>query len=169
MNLNKSIMDLTVLINPFESLYIPNHIKNKISKIIHTNIPSRFLDAYEIVKENISKITDRDLRDKILPWMVEFEGMIEDDIVKYFSKYILNLRTNRKTPSQISKNIYENFNLQTYSGDIYSYLENSIKVLDAIERIGGIYNKNISNEAKEFKEKISNPYKYKKRKLKYKK
>ncbi len=163
-NLNKSIMDLTVLISPFENLYIPNHIKNKISKMIHTNIPSRFIDAFEIVKENISKITDRDLRDKILPWIIEFEGMIEEDIIEYFSKYILNLRINKKTPSQISKSIYENFNLQTYSGDIYTYLENTIKVLDAIERIGSIYNKNISNDAKEFKEKISNPYKYGKRK-----
>ena len=161
-NLNKPIMDLTALINPFENLYVPNNIKNKISKIIHTNIPTRFIDAFEIVKENISKITDKDLRDRILPWMIEFEGMIEEDIIKYFSKYMLNLRINKKTPSQISKIIYENFNLQTYSGDIYSYLENTVKILDAVERIGTIYNKNISNEARVFKKKISNPYKYKK-------
>lgn len=89
--------------------------------------------------------------------------MIEEDIILYFSKYILNLRANKKTPAQISKILYDNYNIQTYSGDIYSYLENSIKVLDAVERIGNIYNKKIGAEAKIFKENISNPYKKKKK------
>lgn len=161
-NLNKPIMDLVGYINPFENLYIPPHIKNKISKSINTNIPSKFIDSYEIIKENVSKITDKELRDAVLIWIIEFDGMIEEDIIQYFSKYILNLRTNRRTPTQISKILYDNYNIQTYSGDIYSYLENTIKVLDAVERIGSIYNKKISSDAKIFKENISNPYKKKK-------
>lgn len=162
-NLNLPIIDLLSLINPFNGLYVPGNIKNKISKIININIPTNFIDAFEVIKENISKITDKNLRDRILPWIMEFEGMIEEDIIRYFSKYIITQRINKKTPLQISKSIYDNFTLQTYSGDIYTYLENTIKILDAIERIGLIYNKKASKEAENYKKRISNPYKpYKK-------
>ncbi|MBW9219928.1 ATP-dependent helicase, partial [Methanothermococcus sp. SCGC AD-155-N22] len=161
-NLDLPILDLISLVNPFEGVYIPMGLKNRISKVINVNIPTKFIDAFEIIKENMDKITDRNLRDRVLPWIMEFEGMIEEDIVRYFSKYIVNLRISGKTPLQISKHIYNTLNLQTYPGDIYNYLENTIKVLDAIERIGSIYNKKVSKDAEYYKRKISNPYESKK-------
>jgi len=88
--------------------------------------------------------------------------MIEEDIGRYFSRYIINLRIGGKTPMQISRHIYNTLNLQIYPGDIYNYLENSVKILDAIERIGSIYNRKASKNAHYYREKISNPYKLKK-------
>ena len=157
-NLDLPILDLIPLVNPFEGIYIPMGLKNRISKVINVNIPTKFIDAFEIIKENMDKITDRNLRDRILPWIMEFEGMIEEDIVKYFSRYIINLRISGKTPLQISKCIYNTLNLQTYPGDIYNYLENTVKVLDTIERIGSIYNRKVSKDAEYYRKKISNPY-----------
>ena len=157
-NLNLPIVDLLSLVNPFEGVYIPMGLKNRISKVINVNIPTKFIDAFEIIKENMEKITDRNLRDRIIPWIMEFEGMIEEDIVRYFSKYIINLRIGGKTPLQISRHIYHTLNLQTYPGDIYNYLENTVKILDAIERIGSIYNRKVSKDAAYYRRKICNPY-----------
>jgi len=158
-NLNMDVIDLAVLISPFESIYVPNNLKNKLSKVINSNIPTKFVDAFEIIKENFEKIKDRALRDEVTLWMIEFDGMIEEDIIRHISKSILNLRMNKKTPLQISRILYENFRLQTYVGDIYSYLENTIKILDAMERIAYIFNENKSAETAKIKRKIENPYK----------
>jgi len=157
-NLNLPIVDLLSLVNPFEGVYIPMGLKNRISKVINVNIPTKFIDAFEIIKENMEKIRDRNLLDRILPWIMEFEGMIEEDIVRYFSKYIINLRIGGKTPLQISRHIYHTLNLQTYPGDIYNYLENTVKILDAIERIGSIYNRKVSEDAAYYRRRICNPY-----------
>jgi len=157
-NLNLPIVDLLSLVNPFEGVYIPMGLKNRISKVINVNIPTKFIDAFEIIKENMEKITDRNLRDRIIPWIMEFEGMIEEDIVRYFSKYIINLRIGGKTPLQISRHIYHTLNLQTYPGDIYNYLESTVKILDAIERIGSIYNRKVSKDAAYYRRKICNPH-----------
>ena len=64
-----------------------------------------------------------------------------------------------------------NITTQTFVIKIYkTYTKGILLIFNIFEHyLPYINNKNISNEAKEFKEKISNPYKYKKRKLKYKK
>ncbi|ABR54500.1 DEAD/DEAH box helicase domain protein [Methanococcus vannielii SB] len=158
-NLDKNLVDLIVSISSFENFYIPSNLKNKISKTTNTNIPTRFCDAFEVIKENFEKIKDKTLRDEILPWLIEFDQMIEEDIIYYLSKKILNLRIAKKTPLQTSKVLHDTLNLQTYGGDIYSYLETSINTLDAVERIGSIYNKKIAKEANNIKKKLENPYK----------
>ncbi|MBG0768882.1 DEAD/DEAH box helicase [Methanococcus maripaludis] len=158
-NLHKNPLDIVVSISPFENVYIPANLKNKISKTANVNIPTRFTDAFELIKENFEKIKDKTLRDEILPWLIEFDGLIEEDIINYNSKKVLNLRINKKTPLQISKIIHDTLKLQTYSGDIYSYLETSINTLDAVERIGNIYNKKIAKESAKLKKKMENPYK----------
>ncbi|EHP85261.1 DEAD/DEAH box helicase [Methanotorris formicicus] len=151
----EEIMELIVKILPFDNIYISPSLKNKLSRIFHINIPSRFVDALQIIRENFEKVREKHLKEMLIPIILEFE---EEDVIPKISKTIINLRMNKKTPSQISKILYEDYRIQTYSGDIYTYLENVIKLLDAIERIGNIYNKNYAIKAKELKERIENPY-----------
>lgn len=85
---------------------------------------------------------------------MEFEGVeVEEKILEM----IINLRISGKTPGQISKTLYEEFKIQTYSGDIYYYLEQLLNLLDATERIARIFNKRYAEKVKELKEKIENP------------
>jgi helicase len=150
----EEIMELIVKILPFDNTYISPSLKNKLSRIFHINIPSKFVDALQIIKENFERVREKHLKEMLIPIILEFEE--EEEIVPKISKTIINLRMNKKTPSQISKILYEDYRIQTYSGDIYTYLENVIKLLDAIERIGNIYNKNYAIKAKELKEKLIN-------------
>ncbi|XRP97212.1 DUF5814 domain-containing protein [Methanocaldococcus sp. 16A] len=151
---NKHIIKLITEIMPFENVYLSNNLKIKLSKILNINVPSRFFDALEVIREGMEKIRDKKLKDELTIIIMEFEGVeVEEKILEM----IINLRISGKTPGQISKTLYEEFKIQTYSGDIYYYLEQLLNLLDAIERIARIFNKKYAEKVNELKEKIENP------------
>ncbi|AAB99409.1 TPA: DEAD/DEAH box helicase [Methanocaldococcus jannaschii] len=151
---NKEIIKLITEIMPFENVYLSNNLKIKLSKILNINVPSRFFDALEVIREGMEKIKDKKLKEDLTLIIMEFEGVeVEEKILEM----IINLRISGKTPGQISKTLYEEFKIQTYSGDIYYYLEQLLNLLDATERIARIFNKRYAEKVKELKEKIENP------------
>jgi helicase len=151
---NKELIKLITEIMPFENVYLSNNLKIKLSKILNINVPSRFFDALEVIREGMEKIRDKKLKEDLTLIIMEFEGVeVEEKILEM----IINLRISGKTPGQISKTLYEEFKIQTYSGDIYYYLEQLLNLLDAIERIARIFNKRYAEKVKELKEKIENP------------
>ncbi|XRO74630.1 DUF5814 domain-containing protein [Methanocaldococcus sp. 28A] len=151
---NKHIIKLITEIMPFENVYLSNNLKMKLSKILNINVPSRFFDALEVIREGMEKIRDKKLKDELTIIIMEFEGVeVEEKILEM----IINLRISGKTPGQISKTLYEEFKIQTYTGDIYYYLEQLLNLLDAIERIARIFNKKYAEKVNELKEKIENP------------
>ncbi|MEO2116846.1 MAG: DUF5814 domain-containing protein [Methanocaldococcus sp.] len=151
---NKDIIKLITEIMPFENVYLSNNLKIKLSKILNINVPSRFFDALEVIREGMEKIRDKKLKDDLTLIIMEFEGVEPEEKIL---EMIINLRISGKTPGQISKTLYEEFKIQTYTGDIYYYLEQLLNLLDAIERIARIYNKRYAEKVKELKEKIENP------------
>ncbi|XRO76713.1 DUF5814 domain-containing protein [Methanocaldococcus sp. 10A] len=151
---NKHIIKLITEIMPFENVYLSNNLKIKLSKILNINVPSRFFDALEVIREGMEKIRDKKLKEELTIIIMEFEGVeVEEKILEM----IINLRISGKTPGQISKTLYEEFKIQTYSGDIYYYLEQLLNLLDAMERIARIFNKKYAEKVNELKEKIENP------------
>ncbi|AIJ05092.1 DEAD/DEAH box helicase domain protein [Methanocaldococcus bathoardescens] len=151
---NKHLIKLITEIMPFENVYLSNSLKIKLSKILNINVPSRFFDALEVIREGMEKIRDKKLKEELTLIIMEFEGVeVEEKILEM----IINLRISGKTPGQISKTLYEGFKIQTYSGDIYYYLEQLLNLLDAIERIARIFNKKYAEKVNELKEKIENP------------
>ena len=48
---------------PFENVYISNVLKEKLSKILNINVPTRFFDALEIIKEAMRKVRDKNLKE----------------------------------------------------------------------------------------------------------
>ncbi|MCS3901120.1 DUF5814 domain-containing protein [Methanococcus voltae] len=157
MEIYEEILDISVKANPFESIYIPGNLKNRISKITNVNVPSKFTDAFEIVKENINKLKDS-TKDDVINWLVEFDGCIEEDIAYEVSKRVIRYRMMGEVPSKITNTLYEVLKLQTYGGDVYSYLESTVNTLDAIERISKLHYPALSKYAVELKLKIENPF-----------
>ncbi|MBP2172565.1 DUF5814 domain-containing protein [Methanococcus voltae] len=157
MEIYEEILDIAVRANPFESIYIPGNLKNRISKITNVNVPSKFTDAFEIVKENINKLKDS-TKDDVINWLVEFDGCIEEDIAQEVSKKVIRYRMMGEVPSKITNTLYEVLKLQTYGGDVYSYLESTVNTLDAIERISKLHYPALSKYAIELKLKIENPF-----------
>ncbi len=153
---NEDLIKLIREIMPFENVYLSNNLKIKLSKILNINVPSRFFDALEVIRESMEKIRDKKLKGDLTLIIMEFEGVEPEEKIL---EMIINLRISGKTPGQISKTLYEEFKIQTYAGDIYYYLEQLLNLLDAIERIARIFNKKYAKKVKELKEKIENPNK----------
>ncbi len=153
---NEDLIKLIREIMPFENVYLSNNLKIKLSKILNINVPSRFFDALEVIREGMEKIRDKKLKEDLTLIIMEFEGVEPEEKIL---EMIINLRISGKTPGQISKTLYEEFKIQTYAGDIYYYLEQLLNLLDAIERIARIFNKKYAKKVKELKEKIENPNK----------
>ncbi len=151
---NEDLIKLIREIMPFENVYLSNNLKIKLSKILNINVPSRFFDALEVIREGMEKIRDKKLKEDLTLIIMEFEGVEPEEKIL---EMIINLRISGKTPGQISKTLYEEFKIQTYAGDIYYYLEQLLNLLDAIERIARIFNKKYAKKVKELKEKIENP------------
>jgi helicase len=151
---NTHEIKLIVEIMPFENVYLSNNLKMKLSKVLNINVPSRFFDALEVIREGMEKIRDKKLKEELTLIIMEFEGVEAEEKIL---EMIINLRTSGKTPGQISKTLYEEFRIQTYAGDIYYYLEQLLNLLDAIERIANIFNKRYAEKVKSLKEKIENP------------
>ena len=64
------------------------------------------------------------------------------------SHYILNQRLNRKDPIDISKSLLKEYQIQTYPGDIFSWLDAYVRNLDAIKRVARAFGeKEIAKEA----------------------
>ena len=58
------------------------------------------------------------------------------------SELIVHERLKGKDPQDISTKLFRKYQVQVYPGDIFSWLDNFVKNLDAIKRIAKAYNKN---------------------------
>ncbi|ENN95581.1 DEAD/DEAH box helicase, partial [Methanocaldococcus villosus KIN24-T80] len=148
----KELIKLIKEIYPFENVYLSQNLQKSLSKILKINVPSRFFDALEVIKEALKKVEDKKLKDILTMIIIEFEHNPEEKIIEE----LINLRSLGKTPGQIAKYLYENYKILTYAGDIHYYLEQLLNILDAVERIALIYNKRYANKVKELKDKIEN-------------
>jgi len=57
------------------------------------------------------------------------------------SEVIIHERLKGKDPQDISNKLFRKYQIQVYPGDIFSWLDNFVKNLDAIKRIAQAYNK----------------------------
>ncbi|WP_423792794.1 DEAD/DEAH box helicase [Methanocaldococcus indicus] len=135
---NEDILKLIIEIMPFENVYLSPTLRNKLNQMLNINLPIRFFDALEIIKENFGKISEKQIKDLLTEIIMEFEGV--DEHLKIL-QIILNLRATGKNPGQIAKIMYEDYKIMVYSGDLYIYLEQLLLLLNAIERISKIFNK----------------------------
>ncbi|WP_263641217.1 DUF5814 domain-containing protein [Methanobrevibacter arboriphilus] len=55
------------------------------------------------------------------------------------SNFIINERLKQKDPTDISRKLLRTYQIQTYPGDIFSWLDNFVRNLEAIERIANAY------------------------------
>ena len=58
------------------------------------------------------------------------------------SEVIIHERLKGKDPQDISNKLFRKYQIQVYPGDIFSWLDNFVKNLDAIKRIAKSFNKN---------------------------
>ncbi|MDR3223210.1 MAG: DUF5814 domain-containing protein [Methanobrevibacter sp.] len=138
------ILELVVDLELFQSAYLsPNLHKHIISKL-KTNFSSRLFaeSTLDIISsgETIDKL-DTKFNNVLLKIQLDFSNCTCKEkpfcpcLQINLSKFILENRLKNQDPTEISKNLLKHYQIQAYTGDVFSWLDTTVRLLDGIKRI----------------------------------
>ena len=128
----------------FENAYLAPVVHKQIISALKMNFSTRLFaeSTLDIISsgEAISKV-DKKFQDALLRIQIDFlrcdchERPFCECLQRGISYYIINQRLNGKDPIDISNSLLKEYQIQTYPGDIFSWLDAYVRNLDAIRRI----------------------------------
>ncbi len=164
--LKVKILAIALDLEMFENAYLSSVIHNQIANALKIKFSTRLFaeSTLDIISsgEAIEKL-DKKYQDALI--------RIQSDFLKCkcadrpfcrclqlgISELIVNERLKGKDPIDISKKLFRKYQIQVYPGDIFSWLDNFIKNLDAIKRIAGSFNnKKVEKESNKLIKAIEN-------------
>jgi len=144
-NLKKiSPLEMALTLVPFENLYLSSRVHKKLSRILKINISTRmFADStLDIISsaDNISKL-DPALQEALINLQMEFFSCKCKDrpfctcFQMELSRRLIKYRSQKKDPVDISRVLLKNYQIHAYAGDLFSWMDNVIRQLEAVKRI----------------------------------
>lgn len=163
-HLKQPPLNIAEFIEPFGSAYISNRLASRLSAALKTNVSSRlFADSTRdiITSADVIAKLDPQYVDKLIALQVDFMSCRckEKPFCRCFemniSDKIIKQRIHGWSPNAISKYFMTNYDIHIYPGDIFTWLDQIIRTLEAISRISLAFNnKKTSNECKKLIRKI---------------
>lgn len=141
-------------IEPFENAYLSNRLITRLSQALKSNVSSRlFADSTRDIITNGDVLANLDPQyvDKILALQIDFmdckckERPFCKCLEKNISNKIIRRRLNGWDPNRISKEFMSLYDIHIYPGDIFTWLDQVIRTLEAISRIALAFNNNKTN------------------------
>ncbi len=137
---------------------------SQIGSSLHVNMPSRVFQgaALDIIfdGESLSHL-DIKIRELMLNFASDFLTCACRDspycgcAEQKFSEKIIRLRMEGQDPSQIIKTLEDKYGISAYQGDVFGYLDNAVRNLDAVELIARVHSKKeVAEGAKKLKKKV---------------
>jgi helicase len=148
-HLNGDLLDLVVSLERYENVYITNALRSTLE------VQSTRLFSGEVLEA----VTQPKQLKMVEPLLTEFfaceckEYPYCDCSVKKISRKIIEYRMKGYSPQGIAK-AFLRYHLVTYSGDIFSYLDSIVHIMEACERIARIFNKKRLKEIQNIKKRI---------------
>ncbi|ADI74734.1 DEAD/DEAH box helicase domain protein [Methanohalobium evestigatum Z-7303] len=132
----------------FDSVYFKH--ASRISRTLKVNLPARVFQGGTIdilfEGENLSKL-DESLQDQIYEFAEDFLTCNCKDSPycgcpeHKFSSKLISLRAEGNDPEEIIKQLEIRYGITAYVGDLYDYLDDVIRNLDAVEQMAKAYSK----------------------------
>ncbi|MCZ3367034.1 MULTISPECIES: DUF5814 domain-containing protein [Methanobacterium] len=159
-------LEIAVKLDPFENAYMSNRLNRRLGKALNINLSARlFADStLDILSsgETLSKL-EPSLQDALINMQVEFMSCKCQDrpfcncFQEELSRRILKQRMLHKDPVDISKKLLKKYQIHSYAGDIFSWLDSVIRTLEAIRRIANAFkNHKVANECSRLIKTIEN-------------
>ncbi len=159
-------LEIALKLEPFESAYLSSRLTNKLGRALKINMSSRlFADStLDIISSGdaLAKL-EPNFRERLLNMQMEFfscqcnERPFCGCFQRELSYKIVHRRLNREDPADISRKLLRNFEIHAYAGDIFSWLDSLIRMLEAIERIALAFdNRNVVKECRKLIRRIEN-------------
>lgn len=143
-------LEIALKLEPFENAYMSNRLNKRLGNALNINLSARlFADStLDILSstETVSKL-DSSLQDALINLQIDFMSCRCQDrpFCKCFqeelSRKILKQRLHKKDPVDISKKLLKDYQIHSYAGDIFSWLDSVIRTLEAIRRIANAFKK----------------------------
>ncbi|PWB87946.1 DUF5814 domain-containing protein [Methanobrevibacter thaueri] len=145
------ILAMAMDLEMFENAYLSSVIHNQISNALKIKFSTRLFaeSTLDIISsgEAIDKV-DKKFQEALIRIQSDFMQCRCQDrpfcqcLQRGISEVIVHERLKGKDPQDISNKLFRKYQIQIYPGDIFSWLDNFVKNLDAIKRIAQAYNKN---------------------------
>ena len=145
------ILAMTMDLEMFENAYLSSVIHNQIANALKIKFSTRLFaeSTLDIISsgETIGKV-DRKYQEALIALQTDFMKCRCQDrpfcscMQRGISEVIIHERLKGKDPQDISNKLFRKYQIQVYPGDIFSWLDNFVKNLDAIKRISKSFNKN---------------------------
>lgn len=145
------ILAMAMDLEMFENAYLSSVIHNQIANALKIKFSTRLFaeSTLDIISsgEAIEKV-DKKFQDALIALQSDFMQCRCQDrpfcscMQRGISEVIIHERLKGKDPQDISTKLFRKYQIQVYPGDIFSWLDNFIKNLDAIRRISKAFNKN---------------------------
>ena len=144
------ILAMALDLEMFENAYLSNVIHNQISNALKIKFSTRLFaeSTLDIISsgEAIEKV-DSKFQEALIALQSDFMQCRCQDrpfcscMQRGISEVIVHERLKGKDPQDISTKLFRKYQIQVYPGDIFSWLDNFVKNLDAIKRIANAYNR----------------------------
>lgn len=164
--LKAKILAIGLNLELFENAYLSSVIHNQIANTLKIKFSTRLFaeSTLDIISsgEAIEKV-DSKFQDALIRIQSDFLKCNCSDrpfcqcLQLGISELIINERLKGKDPIDISNKLFRKYQIQVYPGDIFSWLDNFIKNLDAVKRIANAFNyKNVSKKTNKLIKAIEN-------------
>ena len=164
--LKVKIIAMALDLELFENAYLSNVIHNQIANALKINFSTRLFaqSTLDIISDGkyLEKL-DLKFQDALIRLQSDFLRCNCQDrpfcscLQVGISEMIIHERLKGKDPHDISKKLFKKYWIQVYPGDIFSWLDNFVKNLDAIKRIAKAHNRrNVERKAVYLIKKIEN-------------
>ena len=164
--LRVKILAIAMDVELFENAYLSPVIHNQISNALKVKFSTRLFaeSTLDIISsgESIGKV-DSKFQEALIAIQTDFLRCTCQDrpfcrcLQRGITELIVHERLKGRDPQDISKKLFRMYQIQVYPGDIFSYLDNYLKNLDAIKRIAQAFNnKKVVKEASVLIKRIEN-------------
>ncbi len=164
------VMDIAIRLEPFENVYLSARLQAEVDAAFKTHMPTRLFSGVisDITSLNRQSGNVRRLPQWVLEVFTQWTSELLDCRCRDFpecdhgmiklGRWIVDRRKEGLNPSGIAKQLHDHFELWSYPGDLFTWLDSLIHNLKAVQRIAAIAGKtDLSVEIEEQVAKIERP------------
>lgn len=149
-NLQGNPLDVALEMEPFTSAYLSGRLHRKLSQAVKAKFSTRLMadSTLDILSggDNLVKLDSR-LQEAVLKLQMDFlscecrERPFCGCIQSKLSRHIIDRRLRGEDPADISRGLLSGYQIQAYPGDIFSWLDSTVRTLEAVKRIASAFRK----------------------------
>ena len=147
------VIDIAIMLEPFENVYLSNKMQEEINSAFRTHMPTRLFSGVFAEISDVSR--PKSGAGRLPQWVFEVFGKwtttffncgcrdfpdCDHGKIK-LGRWLVDRREEGLNPSGLAAKLHDKFELWVYPGDLFSWLDSLIHNLKAVQRIANVAGK----------------------------